>query len=367
MLSGTRANIAVKVFGDDLNVLRDVNLELVAAFEQLPQLIDVAPEPQIEVPEVKIIPRDDMLAAHGLTRSDLAHFVELGLGGAHVGEVYLGTRERRPLVVRLAEQDRTSLEELNELTLDVPGGARVPLGDVATIQSLSAAYAVSRENVERKSVIAVNVAEGTDLAGAVKAIQQALTAFELPEGVRVEIGGQYESVQTANRLLVVTALLALLAIFGLLYWEFQKWKLAGLVLANLPLALIGGIGAIAVTSGVVNIASIIGLISLFGIATRNGILLISRYEDLRKATGRIDEAMLTQGAVDRLNPIVMTALSTAMALVPLSMQAGESGSEIQSPMAVVILGGLISATVLNLFVMPAMYSLLSRPASSTYS
>jgi Cu/Ag efflux pump CusA len=168
-------------------------------------------------------------------------------------------------------------------------------------------------------------------------------------------------------LLVVTALLALLAIFGLLYWEFQKWKLAGLVLANLPLALIGGIGAIAVTSGVVNIASIIGLISLFGIATRNGILLISRYEDLRKATGRIDEAMLTQGAVDRLNPIVMTALSTAMALVPLSMQAGESGSEIQSPMAVVILGGLISATVLNLFVMPAMYSLLSRPASSTYS
>ena len=362
MLSGTRANIAVKVFGDDLNVLRDVNLELVAAFEQLPQLTDVAPEPQIEVPEVKIIPRDDMLAAHGLTRSDLAHFVELGLGGAHVGEVYLGTRERRPLVVRLAEQDRTRLEELNELTLDVPGGARVPLGDVATIQSVSAAYAVSRENVERKSVIAVNVAEGTDLAGAVEAIQQALAAFELPEGVRVEIGGQYESVQTANRLLVVTALLALLAIFGLLYWEFQTWKLAGLVLANLPLALIGGIGAIAVTSGVVNIASIIGLISLFGIAARNGILLISRYEDLRKAKGGFDEAMLTKGAVDRLNPIVMTALSTAMALVPLALQAGESGSEIQSPMAVVILGGLISATVLNLFVMPAMYSLLSQPA-----
>lgn len=364
MLSGTRANIAVKVFGDDLNVLRDVNQELVAVFETLPQLTDVAPEPQIEVPEVKIIPKDNMLAAHGLSRADLAHFVELGLGGAHVGEVYLGTRERRPLVVRLAEKDRTHLEDLHELTLDLPGGARVPLGEVASIQSVSAAYAVSRENVERKSVIAVNVAEGTDLAGAVEAIQESLATFDLPEGVRVEIGGQYESVQTANRLLVGTALLALLAIFGLLFWEFRTWKLAALVLANLPLALIGGIAAIALTSGVVNIASIIGLISLFGIATRNGILLISRYEDLRREQEEVEFSMLMQGAVDRLNPIVMTALSTAMALVPLALQAGESGSEIQSPMATVILGGLISATLLNLFVMPAMYSLLQEPAKT---
>lgn len=360
MLSGTRANIAVKVFGDDLGELRRLSQSISAELTTLPELSDVAPEPQIEVPEVKISPRRTQLAAHGLTASDLAHFVEAGLGGEEVGEAFIGTRQRHPIVVRVKEDDRTHLHRIGDIPMALPGGGFVPLSEVATIESGGTSFTVSRENVERKAVIAVNMAEGVDLGAAVEAIRSALDSkVSLPDGYRVELGGQFESVQKSNRLLLLTAILATLVIFLLLLLEFKHWQLAGVVLLNLPLAVIGGVVAVALTDGIVSIASIIGLISLFGIATRNGILLVSRYEDL----GRTDAGMamserIVRGAGDRLNAIVMTALSTALALIPLALNSGVSGNEIQSPMAVVILGGLLSATLLNLYVIPAVYGLV---------
>jgi Cu/Ag efflux pump CusA len=364
MLSGTRANIAVKIFGDDLGTLRRLSAELTTSLENLPELSDVTPEPQIEVPEIKVTPRREQLAAYGLTTSDLAHFVERGIGGHVVGEVFKGTRQRNPIVVRLDEDVRTDVARLGELTLGLPSGERVPLSAVATLESTGAAYAVSRENVERKAVIAVNMAEGVDLGSAVAAIESLLSSRDLPTGYRVELGGQYESVTKANQLLMITAILAILVIFMLLQFEFRRWQLSAVVLLNLPMALIGGIAAIRLTDGIVSIASVIGLISLFGIATRNGILLVSRYEDLAESRPGLSlRDRLLLGAGDRLNPIVMTALSTALALIPLALNAEVSGNEIQSPMAVVILGGLLSATLLNLFVIPAIYAIV-RPRLS---
>jgi Cu/Ag efflux pump CusA len=364
MLSGTRANIAVKIFGDDLGTLRRLSAELTASLENLPELSDVTPKPQIEVPEIKVTPRREQLAAYGLTASDLAHFVERGIGGHVVGEVFKGTRQRNPIVVRLDEDVRTDVARLGELTLDLPSGERVPLSAVATLESTGAAYAVSRENVERKAVIAVNMAEGVDLGSAVAAIESLLSSRDLPTGYRVELGGQYESVTKANQLLMITAILAILVIFMLLQFEFRRWQLSAVVLLNLPMALIGGIAAIRLTDGIVSIASVIGLISLFGIATRNGILLVSRYEDLAESRPGLSlRERLLIGAGDRLNPIVMTALSTALALIPLALNAEVSGNEIQSPMAVVILGGLLSATLLNLYVIPAIYAIV-RPRLS---
>lgn len=359
MLSGTRANIAVKIFGDELSTLRRLSQEVVAALEPLPALADVSPEPMIEVPEVRILPRRERLAAHGLTVGDLAHFVEVGLGGHAVGEVFLGARRRHPVVVRFANDDRDRLAALRSITVDLPGGGRVPLRELADIQSAGAAHTVSRENVERKAVVAVNVAEGKDLQTAVDAVNSALADMDWPTGYRAVLGGQYESVKKANALLLVTAALAILAIFLLLQMEFKRWQLSVVVLLNLPLALIGGVAAVQFSDGIVSIASIIGFISLFGIATRNGILLVSRFEDLAKtpAVAPLQERILT-GAADRLNPIVMTALSTALALIPLAMKSQEAGNEIQSPMAIVILGGLLTATLLNLFVIPAVYALM---------
>jgi Cu/Ag efflux pump CusA len=264
-------------------------------------------------------------------------------------------------VVRIDAADRDRLTALRTLTLDLPGGGRVPLADVADISSTGAAHTVSREDVERKSVVAVNMAEGVDLQSSVEAVQQALGAMDWPTGYRAELGGQYESVKKANQLLLITAILAILAIFLLLQMEFKRWQLSAVVLLNLPLALIGGIAAVSMTDGIVSIASIIGFISLFGIATRNGILLVSRFEDLeRSAHGKSLHERLLLGAGDRLNPIIMTALSTALALIPLAIHAEKAGNEIQSPMAVVILGGLLSATLLNLFVIPAVYVRMKR-------
>ena len=361
MLSGTRANIAVKIFGEDLATLRRLSQQVVAALEPLPELADVSPEPMIEVPEIKVTPRRERLAAYGLTVGDLAHFVEVGLGGHEVGEVYLGARRRHPIVVRIDAADRDRLTSLRTLTLDLPGGGRVPLADVADISSTGAAHTVSREDVERKAVVAVNMAEGVDLQSSVEAVQQALGAMDWPTGYRAELGGQYESVKKANQLLFITAILAILAIFLLLQMEFKRWQLSAVVLLNLPLALIGGIAAVSMTDGIVSIASIIGFISLFGIATRNGILLVSRFEDLeRSAHGKSLHERLLLGAGDRLNPIIMTALSTALALIPLAIHAEKAGNEIQSPMAIVILGGLLSATLLNLFVIPAVYVRMKR-------
>ncbi|WP_052307614.1 efflux RND transporter permease subunit [Belliella baltica] len=251
------------------------------------------------------------------------------------------------------------MEALQSALIALPNGGEITLDQLADVTSLSSPNTISRENVRRKIVIAANV-QGRDLRGVVNEIQQIVEAnIELPEGYRIEYGGQFESEAKASQLLLITAVVAILIIFLLLYYEFQDVKLSFIVLINLPLALIGGILIVYFTSGIISIAATIGFISLFGIATRNGILLVSRYEDLRKE-GKQGFELLKTGALDRLNPILMTAFTTGLALIPLALKGGEPGNEIQSPMAVVILGGLLSATLLNLVVIPCVYELVTK-------
>ncbi|MDG2425187.1 MAG: efflux RND transporter permease subunit [Flavobacteriales bacterium] len=363
MLSGTRANIALKIFGDDLGEMFRIGGAVERAIGGTPGLVDVAVEQQIEVPQIRVSPRRQMLARHGLTAADLTRFVDVAFAGETVSQVYEGQRQF-DMIVRLETGSRGTLERMRAALIDTPGGTPVPLEQVADIRSVSTPSMISRENVQRKVVVSANVA-GRDLRGVVDDIRKAIdTKVALPEGYRIEFGGQFESEQRASRLLLYASLLALLLIFILLHYEFKDVGLAGIVLLNLPLALIGGVLSVHFTSGIISIASTIGFISLFGIATRNGILLISRYQSLER-TGIPAEQVVLKGSIDRLNPILMTALTTALALIPLALKGGESGNEIQSPMAIVILGGLLTATVLNLLVIPCVYRLRkNRPAAS---
>lgn len=356
MLSGTRANIAIKVFGPDLQRLFEVGKNIETQIKSIEGLVDVAVDQQIEVPQLRITPKRQMLAAYGMTVEDLMHQVDAALAGEKAGEVYEG-QQVFDVVVRFQPESRQTMEAIRTALIHLPGDGYIQLDQIATIASVGSPNTISRENVERKIVVAANV-QGRDLRGAVEEIKEKInTEVDVPEGYRVQYGGQFESESRASRLLSITAVLAILVIFLLLYFEFRNVKLALIVLLNLPLALIGGILIVSFTSGIISIAATIGFISLFGIATRNGILLVSRYEDLR-GDGFSGMELIRVGALDRLNPILMTAFTTGLALIPLALKGGEAGNEIQSPMAIVILGGLLSATVLNLIVIPCVYGLM---------
>lgn len=357
MLSGTRANIAIKIFGDDLQRLFELGKTVENSIKSVKGIADVAVDQQIEVPQVRIIPKRQILAAYGMTVGNLMEQVDIAFAGEKAGEIYEG-QQYFDLVVRFRAASRYSMESIQSALISLPNGGQITLDQLANITSVSSPNTISRENVQRKIVVAANV-QGRDLRGVVNEIRQMVGSnIDLPGGYRVEYGGQFESEAKASQLLLVTAVMAVLVIFLLLYFEFRDARLSFIVLINLPLALIGGILIIYFTSGIISIAATIGFISLFGIATRNGILLVSRYEDLRKE-GLKGVELLKVGALDRLNPILMTAFTTGLALVPLALKGGEPGNEIQSPMAVVILGGLLSATLLNLVVIPCVYKPLS--------
>ncbi|MBR9919295.1 MAG: efflux RND transporter permease subunit [Bacteroidetes bacterium] len=356
MLSGTRANIALKIFGDDLNRLYSMGKKIKSFAEEIPGMADVSVEQQIEVPQIRVKPNRNMLSEYGLTVADLMHFIEVAFGGEKAGQVHEG-QKHFDIIVRYREGFRGSIENIQNALIDLPNGNRIPIREVATIHSVSSPNRISREDVQRKVVVSANV-QGRDLRSTVNELQARVQEeINLPQGYRIEYGGQFESEAKASRLLLITALLAIFLIYALLYFEFKDFTLAGIVLLNLPLALIGGILIVYFTSGIVSIAGTIGFISLFGIATRNGILLVSRYQDLAKTRAK-DESLILEGTLDRLNPIIMTALTTALALIPLALKGSEAGNEIQSPMAVVILGGLLTATFLNLIVIPCVYKLL---------
>lgn len=356
MLSGTRANIAIKVFGPELNGLFLTCTEIKNSIESIDGLVDVSVEQQIEVPQMRIIPNRERLTQRGLTMADFAEFVDFAFGGEVVSEVIEGQRSF-DLVVRYDTTARGSKERMEQALIDLPNGTKVALRQVATVKSLASPYSISRENVQRKVVVSANVA-GRDLRSTVEEVKQNIQSeVALGKGIHIEYGGQFESEAEASTLLMWASIIAVCLIFLLLYFEFKSFKLAGIVLLNLPMAMIGGILIVYGTSGIVSIASTIGFISLFGIATRNGILLVSHYQALKDAGVAAGERILV-GSIDRLNPILMTALTTALALVPLALNAGEAGNEIQSPMAIVILGGLLSATALNLFVIPCVYKLV---------
>jgi Cu/Ag efflux pump CusA len=357
MLSGTKANIAIKMFGEDLGRMHSLATQISGAITPLEGITDISVEQQVERPQLRITPRREMLAAYGITMPEFAEFISVALSGEVVSQVYEGNNVF-DLTVKVADSRRGDMESIGNMLIDGGTGTKVPLSYVADIASSSGPNSISRENVKRKIVVSANVVGG-DLGGAVEEIKEIVGAnIELPEGYYIEYGGQFESQQSASRTLTFTSLAALLIIFMMLFREFRNTKLAAMIMVNLPFAMIGGVVSIWLTSGVVSIPAIIGFISLLGIAVRNGILLISHYGQLRSEGMELREAVI-KGSLDRLTPILMTSLSSALALIPLAMGGDVSGNEIQSPMAKVILGGLLSSTLLNIFVVPIIYLQLS--------
>lgn len=358
MLSGTRANIAIKLFGTDLSKMFMLGNQIQNAVAGIEGLVDVSVEQQTETPQLQVRANRGMLAKYGITIEEFNKFIELAFAGEKLSEIYEGQRSF-DLILRLNKDYTEKVEQVKSALIDTDSGKKVPLEEVAEIVSVGGPNSISRENVQRKIVVAANVS-GRDLKSVVSDIQQAIDAnITLPEGYRVEYGGQFESARNASRTLFITSLVAIAIIFLLLYGEFKNATLSAIVLLNLPLALIGGVLTIFLTSGIVSIPSIIGFITLFGIATRNGILLISRYLALGSEAVPLAECV-RKGSVDRLNPIIMTALTSALALIPLVLNGDKSGNEIQSPMAVVVLGGLLTSTLLNLYIVPIVYELFQK-------
>lgn len=361
MLSGTRANIAIKLFGTDLDKMFLLGNQIKSEIEGIPGIADLNVEQQIERPQLQIVPNREMMAKYGITPSEFNDMVEVYLAGKVVSQVYEGNKVF-DLTLKAADDSRNSIEEIRNISVDAVGG-KIPFGQIAQIRSAAGPNTINRENVARKIVISANVSDG-DLQGAVTRIQKAIRDnIELPEGYHVEYGGQFESAQSASRTLLFTSLMAIIVIFLLLYGQFKDVRQASAVLLNLPLALIGGIFAIFFADKIISIPAIIGFISLFGIATRNGMLLIDRYNELRSEGLSLHDAVI-KGSLDRLNPILMTALTSALALVPLALGGELPGNEIQSPMAKVLLGGLLTSTMLNGFIIPVVYIFISRRKSN---
>lgn len=358
MLSGTRANIAIKIFGTDLNKMYLVGEEIKQAVSGIDGLVDVSVDQQVEVPQLQIRANREKLAFYGISLETFNQYINYLLGGEKITDIYEG-QCKYDLVVKLAGDYIHSIDEIKNALIDTYDGKKIPLEQVADIVSVSGPNSISRENVQRKIVVSANVAGG-DLSGCVEQIEKNITEkVQLPEGYRIEYGGQFESAEKASKTLTLLAIAAVFVIFMLLYREFHNTKLASLVLLNLPLALIGGVFAIQFSSGILSIPAIIGFISLFGIATRNGLLLVSGYERLRNQGFAIDQIII-QGSCDRLNAILMTALTGALALIPMAINGNASGNEIQSPMAIVILGGLITSTILNIYIVPIIYIWLHK-------
>lgn len=357
MLSGTRANIAIKLFGTDLNKMFEIGNQIKTKISAIPGVVDLNVEQQVERPQLQIVPKREMLAKYGVTPSEFTDMVEVYLAGRTVSRVYEGNRVF-DLTVKADDDSRSTIEAIRDMPVDVVGG-KVPFSQIAEIRSAAGPNTINRENVARKIVISANVSDG-DLQGAVNRIRKTINDnVPLPEGYHVEYGGQFESAQSATRTLLVTSLMAILVIFLLLYGQFKNVHQASAVLLNLPLALIGGVFAIFFADGIISIPAIIGFISLFGIATRNGMLLIDRYNELRQSGLSLHDAVM-RGSLDRLNPILMTALTSALALIPLALGGDLPGNEIQSPMAKVLLGGLLTSTMLNGFIVPVVYILISK-------
>ena len=355
MLSGTRANIAIKLFGSDLNKLYQLGTQIKNAVADVDGIADLTVEQQIERPQLQIKPKREMMAKYGITPAQFAEFVNATLSGEVVSQVY-EEGSRFDLVVKTDKRYLERVDQLNDLMIDAEGG-RIPLSYVADVVSTSGPNTINRENVQRYLVVSANISE-RDLRGVVNDVQKCISDnITLPDGYYIEYGGQFESEAAASRILLLTSLLALLIIFLLLYQQFRNLSLSAVILLNLPLALIGGVWSIRFTSGIVSIPAIIGFISLFGIAIRNGILLVSRYKQQLDRGESVYECVM-KGSADRLNPILMTALASALALIPLALGGDLAGNEIQSPMAKVILGGLLSSTLLNGFIVPIVYLLM---------
>lgn len=359
MLSGTQAGIAIKLFGDDLNKMFELGNQIKDAIADVDGIADLNVEQQVERPELEIKPKREMLKMYGIPLADFNTFVRVNMAGETVSQVYEKGGSFN-LVVRAAEHDRCDMERIRDLMIDTPDGRKVPLANVAEVTSAMGPNTINRENVKRKIVISAN-ASGRDMRSVVNDIQKRVAEkVKMPEGYHVEYGGQFESEQSASRTLTLASVLSIIVIFLLLYMQFKNALESAVILINLPLALIGGVFTLVCTTGEVSIPAIIGFISLFGIATRNGMLLINRYNMLRGEKETPLRECIVHGSLDRLNPILMTALCSALALIPLALRGSLPGNEIQSPMAKVILGGLLTSTFLNGFIIPIVYEWMNK-------
>ncbi len=358
MLSGTRANIAIKIFGNDLNKLFTLSNEIKAKIQNVEGLVDLSVEQQVEIPQIQIKAKRDVLNQYGITIGQFNEFVDVAFAGEKVSEIYEGNKTF-DLMLRFDDANKGKIENIKNAMIDTHDGKKIPLYYVADVVSTSGPNTINRENVQRKTVVSANVS-GRDQKSVVADIQKIINEeVKLPEEYHIEYGGQFEAEAEASKTLVLTSLISLLVIFLILYQEFKKVKTASIILLNLPLALIGGVFSIYFTSGILSIPAIIGFITLFGVATRNGILLVSHYETLEKEGLSLYETVI-QGSKDRLSPILMTALTAGLALIPLAIASDLPGNEIQSPMAKVILGGLLTSTLLNIFIVPVVYYLSNR-------
>lgn len=356
MLSGTEAQIAIKIFGNDLETLHNLATKIQHSISEIDGIVDVTVEQQTARPQIDIRPRRDMLARYGITNGRFASTVATLLGGEQVAQVYT---EGIPYNITLKSDPGVTdrLDDISEIMIDSREG-KIPLSYVADVVSTSGPNTINRENVNRRIIVSANV-DGRDMNGAVSDIRKSIeSSVKLPEGYFIEYSGQFESEESASRTLATASLAALFVIFILLLHEYHNIAQSAVILVNMPLALIGGIFALELTGSEINIPATIGFISLMGIATRGGMLLMSHYNTLEKDGVPLYDR-ITKGSSDRLNPIVMTALTSALALIPLALRGSQPGNEIQSPMAVVILGGLFSSTLLNLYIVPILYSYIS--------
>ena len=355
MLSGTRANIAIKIFGNDLTRLYTLSNQIRNEIQNVRGLVDLNVEQQVEIPQIQVKAKRDILNHYGITIGKFNEFIDVAFAGEKVSEIYDGARTF-DLILRFDDASKGKIENIRDAMIDTHDGRKIPLHYVADIVSTTGPNTINREDVQRKTVVSANVA-GRDQKSAVAEIQKIIAErINLPEGYHIEYAGQFEAEAAASKTLMVASLLSLLVIFLLLFQEFRNMKIAGIILLNLPLALIGGVFAVWITSGIMSIPSIIGFITLFGVATRNGILLVSHYKTLHQEGHSLYDSIIT-GSKDRLSPILMTALCAGLALIPLAIGGDLPGNEIQSPMAKVILGGLMTATLLNIFIVPVVYYL----------
>ncbi|KAA3613740.1 MAG: AcrB/AcrD/AcrF family protein [Calditrichaeota bacterium] len=354
MLSGTRANIAIKIFGPDLYKLRSLADQIETQMKDIEGIVDLSKDQQTDVPQVRLKVNRDNLTLFGLTAADVDEMIDIAFLGLPVSQVYDG-QNRHDLVVRYAPQFRSDLDAVRNSLIDTPTGAQVPLKMVTDIQVDKGPNYISRENVQRKIVVQANVAD-RDLLSVVDDIKNKIGEnVVLPQGYYVEYGGQFESAAEATRTITLLSILSILAIFVALYLEFGNFRQSFLVMVNLPLALIGGVIALFFSEGIITIASMVGFITLFGIAVRNGIIMVSHYNYLMEVEDKSLREAVVQGSSERLNPIMMTALTTGLALLPLALAMDQPGSEIQAPMSIVILGGLLTATLLNMIVIPVLF------------
>ncbi len=354
MLSGTRANIAVKIFGQDLYQLRSLAEQVKTQMGNVTGIVDLSVDQQTDIPQVRIIANRRKMALHGLRVADMDEMIDIAFLGVKASQVFEQDR-RHDLIIRYAPEYRGDLDAIRNSLIDTPTGAKIFLKMVADIVVDRGPNYISRENVQRKIVVQANVA-GRDLHSVVEEIRSGIDRnITFPKGYYVEFGGQFESEKEATRTVTLLSLLSIIAILVILYMAFGNFRQAILVMVNLPLALIGGIVSIYFTDGIISIASLVGFITLFGIAVRTGIIMISHYNYLIDREGKSPLEAVVQGSMERLSPVLMTALTTGLALLPLALAVDQPGSEIQSPMSIVILGGLLTATFLNLIVVPVLY------------